>query len=72
MAERHRSKDGTRETDDYIGDDATPGQQGRSDGNLARQVGTKAALRRVEKGEDETTRVTKSDRIAEGEDTQDD
>ncbi|MGR3435178.1 MAG: hypothetical protein ACU0CO_09875 [Shimia sp.] len=68
MAERQRSKDGTRETEAFVDDAATPGAQGRADGNLQRQVGTKAALKRVEKGEDEITRVRKSDEIAAGED----
>ncbi|MCF6445409.1 hypothetical protein [Nereida sp. MMG025] len=72
MADRHRSQDGTRDTDKYLSDDETPNHQGRSDGNLQRQVGTKAALKRAEKGEDEITRVRKSDKISAGEDTRDD
>lgn len=68
MAERHRSQDGTRETEQFIDDAATPSEGGRADGTLQKQVGTKAALKRVEKGEDEITRVRKSDKIAAGED----
>lgn len=41
MAERHRSKDGRRETEDLFGDTAGIDQQGRSGGRLARTVGTK-------------------------------
>ncbi|KAF0676709.1 hypothetical protein [Profundibacterium mesophilum] len=60
MAERQRSKDGTRETDEFLPDDATPGQQGRAQGNLERQVGTRDEENRAKQGES-TTRVTKSD-----------
>ena len=46
MAERHRSQDGIRETDDIPGvKEAREGgisQQGRSGGNLDRDVGTQA------------------------------
>ncbi|RVT81580.1 hypothetical protein DXV76_20035 [Rhodobacteraceae bacterium CCMM004] len=65
MAERLRSKDGTRETDDYIGDAATPGQQGRAQGNLERKVGTRAEEERAVHGEG-ITRVTKADEKGQG------
>ncbi len=70
MAERHRSKDGTRETDAFIEDmPETPDQQGRAGGNLARDVGTQAALERAQgKDADGVTRVTKSDEIDHGTD----
>ncbi|MBF9029930.1 hypothetical protein HKCCE3408_05960 [Rhodobacterales bacterium HKCCE3408] len=65
MAERHRSKDGVKETDDFVPDEATPGQQGRAQGNLERKVGTRDEEKRAEKGGGRT-RVTKSDEKGEG------
>ncbi|QQA44427.1 hypothetical protein [Pelagovum pacificum] len=66
MAERHRSQDHERETDDFIEDDlGTPGQQGRAQGNLERQVGTRDEEKQAEKGAGKT-RVTKSDEAGEG------
>lgn len=69
MAERHRSTDGTRETDQFIGDmPETPSHQGRAGGELARDIGTEDALRRATtQGARGVTRVTKSteDRDAE-------
>lgn len=62
MAERHRSKDGTSETERLVGDDATPSQQGRAKGTLQRDVGTQDLKKRAEKGDDAgVTRVTKAD-----------
>ena len=63
MAERYRSQDGTRDTDQFIEDmPETPDQQGRSGGNLARDVGTQDQLRRfTEQGVKGVTRVTKKD-----------
>jgi hypothetical protein len=61
MADRKRSQDGTRETEKFTDDAPTPGQQGRFQGNLERKVGTRDAVRRVEQGEDATTRVRKPD-----------
>lgn len=62
MAERHRSKDGTRETDQFIeGMPETPDQQGRSGGEIAREVGTAAALEKATtQGTHGVKRVTKS------------
>ncbi|EKE44970.1 hypothetical protein OCGS_1005 [Oceaniovalibus guishaninsula JLT2003] len=65
MAERIRSKDGTRETDKFVDDAATPSQQGRAGGGLERQVGTQAEEDRAEQGEG-ITRVTKQDEKGEG------
>jgi hypothetical protein len=61
MADRHRSKDGTRETDQFIEDmPETPSQQGRAGGDIARDVGTKDQLRKyTEQGVKGVTRVTK-------------
>lgn len=67
MAERHRSKDGKRETEDFTDGAETPSQQGRAQGNLERKVGTRDELRRADKGEDAgITRVHKSDEKGEG------
>lgn len=62
MAERHRSSDGTRETDQFIKDmPDTPSQQGRTGGELARDIGTEDALKRATRqGVSGVTRVTKS------------
>ncbi|MEM9796607.1 MAG: hypothetical protein AAF919_08965 [Pseudomonadota bacterium] len=62
MAERHRSQDGTRDTDRFIGDmPETPDHQGRSGGDIARDVGTKdALLRATTQGARGVTRVTKA------------
>lgn len=61
MAERHRSKDGTRETDQFIeGMPKTPDQQGRSGGEVARDVGTEDSLKRATtQGAHGVTRATK-------------
>jgi len=61
MADRKRSQDGKRETDEYIDDAATPSQQGRADGNLERQVGTRDLLKRAEQDRPGVTRVRKSE-----------
>ena len=67
MAERHRSKDGNRETEKFIDDTETPDQGGRAGGNLERKVGTRDLLKRAEKGDDAgTTRVHKSDEKGQG------
>ena len=70
MAERQRSKDGAQEATDMIDDNIeTPDQQGRSGGNLARDVGTRAALdKATEQARQGVTRVRKSDEIDPGED----
>ncbi|SPH17566.1 hypothetical protein DEA8626_01089 [Defluviimonas aquaemixtae] len=68
MAERKRSKDGRKETEDYVGDAATPGQQGREGGQLQRRVGTRDEKRRAEQDDPGITRVRKSDERATGAD----
>lgn len=62
MAERIRSKDGSRDTDRIPLDLDTPatGQQGRRGGNLQRKVGTRDELKRAFE-RPTTTRVRKSD-----------
>ncbi|RKF16503.1 hypothetical protein D6850_02835 [Roseovarius spongiae] len=66
MAERHRSKDGKKETEDYVDDTVTPDQQGRADGELERKVGTRDSLKRARQDRPGTTRVHKSDEEGEG------
>lgn len=62
MAERKRSRDGTRETERFTGGAATPGQQGRGGaGDLPRDIGTCDEQRQAEAGEAGVTRVRKSD-----------
>ncbi|WP_108482436.1 hypothetical protein [Oceaniglobus ichthyenteri] len=65
MAERKRSHDGSRDTDAYTDAPATPGQQGRAQGNLERKVGTRDELKQVDQGKT-TTRVHKSDEKGQG------
>lgn len=65
MAERIRSKDGTRETEAFTSEADTPSQQGRAQGGLERRVGTRDEKRQVENGEG-ATRVTKGDEKGDG------
>jgi len=67
MADRHRSMDRTRDSEEFVDDEtATPGHSGRKQGNLERDVGTRDEKKRAEKGEAGATRVTKSDEEGEG------
>ncbi|MFP7571174.1 hypothetical protein [Marivita sp. S2033] len=59
MPERHRSKDGSRDTDKVLGDDTEVSQQGRAGGRLARTVGTKDEMKRANERPAGATRVTK-------------
>ncbi len=70
MTERKRSSDGTRETDAFIDDmPPTPGQQGRAGGELARDIGTGAALdKATQQGRQGVTRVRKADESDDGKD----
>ena len=67
MVERHRSKDGSKDTDRFRdsgtggGSDGGPGGKGRSGGNLARDIGTEDELKRSKEQPAGVTRVTKSD-----------
>ncbi|MCI5111451.1 MAG: hypothetical protein MRY75_12935 [Marivita sp.] len=60
MAERHRSKDGRRETEDVVGDSADIDQSGRTGGRLSRRVGSADELKRSTERPAGATRVTKS------------
>lgn len=67
MAERHRSNDGRSETAEILdGMAGTPSQQGRSEGELERKVGTRDEEKRLDKGEMGMTRVTKADEKGQG------
>lgn len=67
MADRKRSQDGRSETQEILDEAETPSQQGRSQGNLERDVGTQDGLKRAVKGEDAgVTRVTKEDEKGQG------
>ncbi|WP_135506380.1 hypothetical protein [Roseovarius aestuariivivens] len=72
MAERHRSKDGRKETEDIIGDDTEISQQGREGGALSRKIGTRDEEKRAKSKPAGATRVTGSDKrdsgIKEGDD----
>ncbi|WP_341213859.1 hypothetical protein [uncultured Limimaricola sp.] len=64
MAERARSKDGTRETEAYVSEEDKTGagnQPGREGGDLTRKVGTRDDLKRAEQDDPGVTRVRKSD-----------
>lgn len=60
MPERHRSKDGRRETEEILGDKTEVAQQGREGGRLAREVGSKDEQKRARERPAGATRVTKS------------
>ncbi len=61
MADRKRSSDGKRETDQILGAEGTISGQGRTGGRLARDIGTKDELKRAIERPAGKTRVTKSD-----------
>ena len=70
MAERQRSRDGRRETDDYVDNGtATPGQQGRAQGELQRRVGTRDEEKQAERDGAGATRVKGGDERQGGTDT---
>lgn len=63
MADRHKSNDGSRDTDKILGTDQadTPAQGGRSGGNLARTIGSEDEMKRAEQGAAGKTRIRKAD-----------
>ena len=61
MAERVRSKDGSRDTDKVMGAEGETDQQGRQGGNLQRDIGTRDELKRATERPAGDTRVTKAD-----------
>ena len=68
MAERHRSKDGVKETDKYISEADDIDHQGRSGGGLQRDVGTQDEEKQVVDKPGADTRVTGEDKRNHGED----
>ena len=58
MPERHKSKDGRRETEEVLGDQTEVSQQGRAGGSPAKQVGTKDEMKRAKERPAGATRVT--------------
>ena len=60
MAERHRSTDGSKDSSAFVSDLPQPGQQGRADGNLQRDVATQDEKKRAMERPAGATRVTKS------------
>ncbi|UWR21342.1 hypothetical protein [Sulfitobacter sp. S190] len=67
MAERHRSNDGTRETEKFTDDTAAAAQQGRAGGDLQRDVSTQDERKRATEDPEGTTRVTGEDKRNHGE-----
>ena len=61
MADRKRSKDGHKDTDDILGAKGQVSQQGRTGGRLSRDIGTQDELKRAVERPAGKTRVTKSD-----------
>ena len=47
MAERARSEDGSRDTDKVLGAKGEVAQQGRTGGDIAREVGTRDEMKRA-------------------------
>ena len=47
MAERARSKDGSRDSDKVLGAEGAVAQQGRTGGDIAREVGTRDEMKRA-------------------------
>lgn len=61
MADRPRSKDGKRETEEVLGEKGSIWQGGRSGGTLACEIGSQDELKRATTRPAGATRVTKSD-----------
>lgn len=60
MADRKRSQDGRKETEEVLGARGTVSQQGRSGGNLQRDIASEDELKRAGERPAGKTRVTKS------------
>ncbi|UWQ51258.1 hypothetical protein K3722_07725 [Leisingera caerulea] len=60
MAERKRSKDGHRETEEIPGAKGSVSQQGRTGGGLQRDIASEDELKRAKERPAGSTRVTKS------------
>ncbi|MAQ44670.1 MAG: hypothetical protein CL812_02235 [Confluentimicrobium sp.] len=66
MAERMRSKDGHRETEDLFGAEGEISHQGRAGGDPAKKVATRDEEKRATERPASATRVTKSDEKEDG------
>lgn len=71
MADRHRSQDGHKETEDYIAEQPDISQQGRAGGKLARKVGSRDDKKQATEEPAGTTRVTGADKRDGGADSTD-
>lgn len=60
MADRKRSQDGRKETEEVLGARGMVSQQGRSGGNLQRDIASEDELKRAVERPAGKTRVTKS------------
>lgn len=61
MAERQKSKDGKRETDEILGDEREVEQSGRAGGDVARAIGSEDEQKRAGERPGGVTRVRKAD-----------
>ena len=68
MAERKRSKDGVKESEEIVQNDSGVQQQGRDGGNLQRDVATQDEKKRSTETPAGVTRVTGEDKRKHGED----
>lgn len=66
MADRHRSQDGVKETEKYLGPEVGEAQQGREGGRPAREIATKDEKKRRVDGDTSITRVTKKHEKGQG------
>lgn len=66
MPERHRSKDGSKDSEKVLGTEGAGSGQGRDGGRLARNIGSKDELKRAGERPAGKTRVTKSDEAEDG------
>ncbi|KAJ01930.1 hypothetical protein PM02_16725 [Sulfitobacter mediterraneus] len=62
MAERHRSQDGSKDSEKILGDTTQISQQGRSGGDLQRDVATQDEEKRAIQRPAGATRVTGKDK----------
>jgi hypothetical protein len=64
MAHRHRSRDGSRDSDRFRDAPEGPSHAGRDGGRLAREIGTRDEEKRAEERPAGVTRVRKADEPA--------
>lgn len=62
MAERHRSNDGSKDSEKILGDTTRISQQGRSGGDLQRDVAAQDEEKRAKERPAGATRVTGQDK----------